>query len=271
MDKTIIIEVFQPFAQYRNPFTFDYAQTYPLSPKSTIVGMLQNATGNYYDERISEVQVSIHGLFESFFWNYQSFILGDIKLVTHRGRLKLWNKGYPLYNENKKSQRSPSYQQELFNGHYYIFLRGDRDIIGEIEECLKRPAKPLYLGRAEDVIFIRRIHNTFDVEEREVKSNLWLTYPTYIKLEHEDTFFPIRDKRFPVYSIPKKVLFKNKGSSIISNKAELNPSTERVPEFENVMYTGMNQVIFLEDRVMVEKFRLNDGFIFKIPLNFGWL
>ena len=47
-DKIFLMEIFQPFAQYRNPFTFYYAQTYPLPPKSTIIGMLQNAQNDWY-------------------------------------------------------------------------------------------------------------------------------------------------------------------------------------------------------------------------------
>ncbi|AAB85576.1 unknown [Methanothermobacter thermautotrophicus str. Delta H] len=268
--ETLAVEIFQPFAQFRNPFTFDYAQTYPLSPKSTVTGMLQNATGRYYDQDISEISVSIHGLFESTFWNYQSFIVGDIALKYHHNKLKLWNKGYPLYSVNKKSQRSPSYQQELFNGHYYIFLRGDDDIIEEVCDSLRKPTKPLSLGRSEDIIFIRGIHRDFEVIEREVKKNLWMTYPTYIKLSNGKTHFPIRNERFPVYSIPERVIFRN-GESIISNKAEIGESTERIPTFQTVIYTGMNQVIFLNDTVRTEIYKLEDGSTFKIPADFGWL
>jgi len=267
---TLAVEIFQPFAQFRNPFTFDYAQTYPLSPKSTVTGMLQNATGRYYDQEISRISMSIHGLFESTFWNYQSLIMGDISLKSHRNKLKLWNKGYPLYNENKKSQRSPSYQQELFNGHYYIFLRGDGEILEEIEEALLKPSRTLYLGRSEDIIFIRGIHRDFEAEERKVKKSLWLTYPTYLKLRSGDEHLPLKNEKFPVYSIPERVLFRN-GDNIISNKAELGPETERIPSFQTVIYTGMNQVLFLRDTIRTEVYRLDDGPIFKIPADFGWL
>ena len=71
--------------------------------------------------------------------------------------------------------------------------------MGEIEECCKDP-NPLS-GRAEGVIFIRRIHNTFDNggaggEEQPLK----LTYLTYINLNMKILSFQTRDKRFPVYS-----------------------------------------------------------------------
>ncbi|MDI6882214.1 MAG: CRISPR-associated protein Cas5 [Methanothermobacter sp.] len=267
--ETIAVEIFQPFAQFRNPFTFDYAQTYPLSPKSTVTGMLQNATGRYYDWKIGEIKVSIHGLFESTFWNYQSFVMGDIALKSHFNKPKLWNKGYPVYGKGKKSQRSPNFQQELFNGHYYLFLRGEHDIIEEVYESLSKPRKPLYLGRSEDIIFIRKIHKDLNLRIKDVKRNLWLTYPTYIKLNNGENPFPIKNERFPVYSIPECVIFKN-GDRPISNKAELSKSTERIPKFQKVIYTGMERVIFLRDSLKTEIYRIEDK-IFKISSDFGWL
>jgi len=270
MDDMIILEVFQPFAQYRNAFTFDHAQSYPLPPKSTIIGMLQNATSRYYDEELYDLEMSIHGLFESRFWNYQNLITGNISLRNYNGQLKLWNKGYPIYSENKKSQRSPTFQEELFNGHYYIFFKGDENTLLEVEESLSKPSKILYLGRSEDIIFIKKIHRDFDSKEKKVKRNIWLTHPTYIKLEYNGKYFPIKTRKFPVYSIPTKVLFKNKGR-VISNKAELSDSTDRMPEFETVIYAGMDQVIYLEDKVIVENYYISDNLVFKIPRGFGWL
>lgn len=269
MEDTIILEVFQPFAQYRNPFTFDHAQSYPLPPKSTIIGMLQNALGRYYDENLYNLKVSTHGLFETKFWNYQNLIIGDISLKNYDGHLKLWNKGYFLYGENRKSQRSPTFQEELFNGHYYIFLKGDRDMLLEVEDSLSRPSKLLYLGRSEDIIFIKNVHRKFDLKNKTVKRNIWLTYPTYIRLEYNGKAFPLKNRKFPIYSVPIKVLFKNKGR-VISNKAELSNSTDRAPEFETVIYAGMDQVIYLDDKVAVEEYHVGE-LIFKIPRDFGWL
>ncbi|MEM5832075.1 MAG: CRISPR-associated protein Cas5, partial [Candidatus Aenigmatarchaeota archaeon] len=64
-NRVLYIEIFQPFAQYRNPFTFYYAQTYPLPPKSTIIGMLQNAVGDWYGNKYRDswwkLKVSVHG------------------------------------------------------------------------------------------------------------------------------------------------------------------------------------------------------------------
>ncbi len=278
VDKITLLEIFQPFAQYRNPFTFYYAQSYPLPPKSTIIGMLQNITGEYYKKKFYEIKVSIHGCFESVFWNYQSLIKGSngIDLMKYNGKIKLWNQGFPLYGRGVTSQRSPVFQQELFNGRVYIFLKGREDLIEEMEKALLNPSKIPYLGRSEDIIFLRGVYSEedFSFSEKIAKKNIWLTQPAYIKLKADNGShgeFPIKNEKFPVYSIPLKVIFKN-GDKCIKNKAEITKSTKRIPEFETVMYTGLDQVIFLKDEVKVENYNIKDKNLnFKIPEEFGWL
>jgi len=288
-EKTLYVEIFQPFAQYRNPFTFYYAQTYPLPPKSTIIGMLQNATNNYYDERFWDLQISIHGGFETVFWNYQQLIKGEITigkfgLLNRHDRNPLGKIWHPLYSPNIKAQRTPVYQQELFNGHLFIFIRGKEDLIEEIKESLEKPKKVLSLGRSEDVFFLKAEpkiledegifpKNSDDGELTKVKKTLWLRYPTYIKLKKKDKDklkeFPIKNKKFPVYSIPVKVLFKN-NSHTIKNKAELNKTTKREVEFETVIYTSHDYIIYLKKEILIEIYKMNDDKIFKIPKDFGW-
>ena len=275
-EKTILLEVFQPFAQYKNPFTFYYAQTYPLPPKSTIIGMLQNVTGRYYDEAFFDIKLNIQGGFESVFWNYQQLIKGSkegINLVNYKGKPKLWNQGFPLYGNGITSQRSPIFQQELFNGHIYIFMRGDEELLEEIEQALSNPPVTPYLGRSEDILFLRGVYTEEDIDfsEKIAKKNIWLTNSSYLKLKNENEDFPVKNEKFPVYSIPLKVLFKN-GENPISNKAEITKYTKRVPEFETVMYTGLDQVIFLQSPVKIGTYKIKGkDLTFKIPEEFGWL
>ena len=274
-EKIILIEAFQPFAQYRNPFTFYYAQTYPLPPKSAIIGMLQNATGRYYDSEFWNIKVSVHGGFESVFWNYQSLIkatTSGITLKKYKGRAILFNQGFPLYGEGHTSQRSPVSQQELFNGHLFIFLKFPKDtseLIDEVREALEHPQKVLYLGRSEDVIFIKEI-SEIEPEKRDTKSRFFRTsLPTYIKREG----FPIVREKFPVYSIGTKVVFRNNGTPV-TNKAEITHSTERESEFTTVIYTGTGYVIPLSENIKLDIFRIEINgkkLTFKIPEEFGWL
>ena len=285
-EKTLFIEIFQPFAQYRNPFTFYYAQSYPLPPKSTIIGMLQNATNRYYDPEFWNLKVSVHGGFESVFWNYQQLIKGDVAisrvgLINKHDRNPLANIWHPLYHLTIKAQRTPVYQQELFNGHLFIFVKGNEDLIEIIKSSLENPKKVLFLGRSEDIIFLKSQPKILEDEGakpqvKSVKKSLWLKYPTYIKLSKKkgnckpEDKFPIRNDKFPVYSIPVRVVFKNDGQ-IIRNKAELNKNTKREVEFEPVIYTGYDYVVYLEREIEVEKYSINNEKDFKIPTDYGWL
>lgn len=274
-EKTIFIEIFQPFAQYRNPFTFYYAQTYPLPPKSTVIGMLQNATRRYYDSDFWKLKVSVHGGFESVFWNYQNLIKGDIFLFRYNGKVELWNQNLALYNKGLKSQRSPVNQQELFNGHVYILIRGKENIINEIQSSLDKPSKVLYLGRSEDVIFIRNISeiSASEIEQKEAKKSVWLDYPTYLKKEvgrnGNKKEFPIKNQKYPVYSIPVFVAFYNDNNPI-KNKAEITKKTKREVKFETVVYTGFDYVVKLSKPLEFEEIVIGDK-RFRIFCEYGWL
>jgi len=291
-EKILFFELFQPFAQYRNPFTFYYAQTYPLPPKSTIIGMLQNAVEDWYGAKYGiqkwwELKISIHGGFESVFWNYQQLIKGNISFSMN-GTLINANKGnpgstenrytwLPLYSRGLIAQRTPIYQQELFNGHLYIFIRGEENLLKEIKKNLQNLKKILYLGRSEDVVFIRKVE-FIEPKEKDipVEGDIKLKFPTYISLYFEDSEklkkeFPIKQQKFPVYSIPTKILFKNKGTLII-HKSEITKNTEREVDFKPVIYTGFDYTVLLKDKIEIERFEINDNKLeFNIIKNFGWL
>lgn len=291
---TIYFELYQPYAQYRNPFTFYYAQTFPLPPKSTVVGMLQNATQRYYDMNFWNLKVSIHGGFESVFWNYQQLIKGYpeieidkerpllvVEQETKKGKKAEIKKGkkpkLPLYNEGIKAQRTPVHQQELFNGHLHIFIRGDKSLLDEIYFSLEKPKKVLSLGRSEDIAFIRNLLllDGSKITHREAEKSLWLTFPTYIRKEiklNDGTRkeFPIRAQKYPIYSIPTFVAFYNDNIPI-KNKAEINKKkTERKVEFEEVIYTSFDYVVKLSEPIQYEEIYI-DNKRFRIVEEFGWL
>ncbi|MCZ7399047.1 MAG: type I-B CRISPR-associated protein Cas5b [Candidatus Methanoperedens sp.] len=267
-EKIILIEIFQPFAQYRNPFTFYYAQTYPLPPKSTVIGMLQNAVGDWYGNELGienwwNLKVSVHGGFENAFWNYQSLIKGEIKFENQR----IINQNLPLYGEGQTSQRTPVYQQELFNGHLYIFIKGEGNLIEKIKEALNKPAKVLYLGRSEDVVFIRNVKETV-ARKINVEGDIKLKYPTYLLQKN----FSIKNQKYPVYSIPLKVIFENNRQNV-KHKSEITKSTERKPEFEPIIYTGYDHSIILNENshIDVEFYTIKDDEKIRIIYPFGWL
>jgi len=283
-EKTLLIELFQPFAQYRNPFTFYYAQTYPLPPKSTIIGMLQNALNDWYgQERGTEkwwsLNVSVHGGFESVFWNYQQLIKGEISFVRFRGRPTLWNQ-WSTKKEKGKLNQSPIYstswafrripapvlQQELFNGWLYILIRGDKDFLGEIKEALERPQKVLSLGRSEDIVFLKRTE-FIKGKEKEARE-IAIKHPTYVRVPVD----MLRKKEYPTYSIPVRVVFKNKGNPV-KHKAEINTETFRDVKFESVIYVGAWTFLKFRNKVKLEEYSYGD-IRFKVVADekaSGWL
>jgi len=294
--KTLLLELFQPFAQYRNPFTFYYAQTYPLPPKSTIIGMLQNAVGDWYGKKEEyeienekgekerrnrwwELKISIHGGFESVYWNYQQLIKGELAfseegIWINNPDTKKKNNWLPLYSEGLTAQRTPIHQQELFNGHLYVFIRGDENLLEEIKKNLQNLKKILYLGRSEDVVFIRKVE-FIEPKEKDisVKGDIKLKFPTYISLKpkkEKGKEFPIKQQKFPVYSIPTKVLFKN-GDTFVKHKSEITKNTEREVDFATVIYTGFDYTILLKDKIEIERFEITDKLKFNIIKDFGWL
>jgi CRISPR-associated protein Cas5t len=283
-DKTLLVQIFQPFSQYRNPFTFYYAQTYPLPPKSTVIGMLQNACDDWYGNHVGiekwwSLKVSVHGGFESIFWNYQSMVKGDVELSskTEFGELSgttliniNQNQKLPLYGEGIKSQRTPVYQQELFNGHIFIFLRGKENLIEDIKSALEKPRKVLSLGRSEDVIFVKDVRYVTQAG-RKIRGDLRLAYPTYIKERDKEKNFPIANRKYPIYSVPMRIVFKNNDTPIKA-KTEITKETERDVVFEPVIYTGYEYGLIFKNGAEVdaelydtdtEKFRILDPW--------GWL
>ena len=274
--KTIFVQMFQPFAQYRNPFTFYYAQTYPLPPKSTIIGMLQNACDDWYGNlhRVNpwwDLKVAIFGGFESVYWNYQQLIKGEVTLNYNNA-----GSGYlPLYGK-LHSQRSPVCQQELFNGHLYLFIRGENELIDKIKDALNTPQKILSLGRSEDIVFItNKVAEIYDEDMKTegIRGNVQIKYPTYIQLTDKNMKkLDLRIERYPVYHIPKRVIFENDGKPI-KHKSEIDRNvTERNVEFVRVMYTGQDRNILLKPGFEVETdvIKLN-GRRFRILHGFGWM
>ncbi|MEM0492609.1 MAG: type I-B CRISPR-associated protein Cas5b [Candidatus Thermoplasmatota archaeon] len=278
-EKTLLMEIFQPFAQYRNPFTFYYAQTYPLPPKSTIIGMLQNAVGDWYGnkygiERWWSLKVSVHAGFESVFWSYQSLIKGELDLTEDGVLINRHNKNpggnvwLPLYVEGLTSQRSPVYQQELFNGHLSLFIRGENEIIDEIKSALEKLNKSLFLGRSEDIIFIRKVTRIEpDRKIDDVKGDLKLNYPTYLSDK-----IPIKNKKYPIYYIPVKVIFKNNNENV-KHKSEITKSTKRETFFQQVIYTGYDYSIILDENTSVdlEVYKINENKEIRVVSPYGWL
>jgi len=303
-EKILFIYFFQPFAQYRNPLTFYYAQSYPLPPKTTIVGFLQNITRRYFDESFWELKVSIHGGFESRFWNFQQLIgTKSLFFAQYGNRMYLHadfdGRKSPLYGIQTrliaKAYRSgATRQEELFNGHIFMFIRGDAELLEEIYNALRSPPQVLRLGRSEDVVFVRDLRWMPDsdatAEIREVKQSIELIFPTYIRLSDKLRLKERSLRRFATFTIPVRQKFyilkttRKRAKDYLETPAQSLSelfsyrfeARRRDIDFETVIWTGFNAVLEFEEPTNVLFVRIKnrttgDILRFRIVEDYGWL
>ena len=240
--------------------------------------MLQNALNDWYGvehglETWWNLKVSVHGGFESVFWNYQQLIKAaktGISLVRFRGKPTLWNQDRPLYGYPLTSQRSPVSQQELFNGWIYLLLKGEKCLLNEIKEALMHPRKVLSLGRSEDVVFIRKVKFVEGKEKR--AKEVAFKIPTYVATPIEHLQKKEQKKEYPTYSIPIKVVFRNEERPV-KHKAEINTNTFRDVEFKTVIYVGAWTFLKFKEKVTLEEYSI-EGKTLKVVTDgsvSGWL
>lgn len=245
MDEDIIrVEFFQPFAQYRNPFTFYYAQSFPLPPPSTIYGMIGYLIDEYYAENISQrYKIAIMGRYESSFFNYTGMIKASKIVISPTGQL-LADK-MPLYFSQKVSQRTPVHQTELFNVHLILFFKATKTDINKLKEGLQ--SKVFTIGRGSDIAAIRDIE-----EEPKISKTRYLTmnYGTYApKKQFEKEGGKLRGVfDIPVYFLPIQQSFINRGERIRSVH-QLNNTTERNVNFEKTYFLPFGKRLQFESEV----------------------
>lgn len=280
MGRILFLHLFQPFSQFRNPFTFFYAQTFPLPPKSTILGFLENATSRYYSGDFDNIKVSIWGYNSAIYWNYSRFIKGN-PYIDDEGIVRAGD-DRPLYGIFP-SQRTPTYQQEILGLNLFLFLSEDssEQKLKGLKDVLSNIPKVIYLGRGEDVVFIREVRFLEIDKELEKKSlkDFYLKIGTYIKINPGNEDYSFSFKKFPVYSIPlvQKFVYKDNEDKSISTRQELlfkKDKLKRKVDFGSVLYAQDKQVI-LSQSYDVIKFKYNDPNVkevnFYLIENLSWL
>ena len=118
--------------------------------------------------------------------------------------------------------------------------------------------------RTKKGLLFRKERGYHFCETKCIGKNLWLHYPTYFKWG-----MPLKNKKFPVYSMASRVVFTNQGIPI-KNKSELNSNTLREAKFDPLIYSGLDYAIYLKQAIMVDIFAF-DGDNFMIPRDYGWI
>ena len=174
-EKIIGLEIFQPFAHYRNPYTVDHPQTFPLPPRSTIIGMLQNLIGDYYGvlNRDAWKYLAIYtlGTFTAKFRTFTRYYKGKNFGLKKYGQKFYRTSNNTMINGPSVLSANPTTPliEELFNLKLVLFMKGKQELLDEIVNCAGK--KVISLGRAEDLAFIRNIYSSDELELSDSKEN----------------------------------------------------------------------------------------------------
>lgn len=177
--KLLKIKAYQVFANYRKPMSFNYWDTYPLPPLSTIRGWFHTVLGA---DRYIPMAMSIQGSFNSVVQDLQKIIKFDRK-----GKAK--EKGYPiLENFNKTFNKSPTYVANVYDVNLTIYLKAEIGYLEKFKENLLKVEYPS-LGRREDLLridyldFIEPVLYDFSKDEHVIDYGIYLNKDTADKVK----------------------------------------------------------------------------------------
>lgn len=130
--KILKLKLFQETACYKKPFAFKVAETYPLPPYSTVIGMCHKILdANEYHP----MRVSVQGEYESIFSNYQT----------------LRN-----YKSNEITTM-PRNVHQLYNVNLILHIESSDEIVDTLYNNITNGTETFTLGRNEDIVRIDEV------------------------------------------------------------------------------------------------------------------
>lgn len=153
--KILKLKLYQETACYKKPFASKVAETYPLPPYSTVIGMfhkiLQAKSGEYFP-----MNISIQGEHEGIFSNYQNL---------------------RMYKEKDKVTAMPRNVHQLLDINLIIHVQAEDEVIDKIYKNIINGTETVTLGRNEDIVRIDNIKilkNVEEVEEVEIANSAYI-------------------------------------------------------------------------------------------------
>lgn len=141
--KILKLNLFQETACYKKPLALKVAETYPLPPYSTIIGMLhkilQAKPCEYFD-----MNISVQGEYESIFTNYQNL---------------------RMYKGKDKVTSMPRNVHQLLNINLVIHVQAEDEVIDKIYQNIVNGKETFSLGRNEDMVRIDGIKYVQNIEQ----------------------------------------------------------------------------------------------------------
>ena len=133
--KILKMKLFQETACYKKPFAFKVAETYPLPPYSTVIGMFHKIIGakpgEYYP-----MNISIQGDYESIFSNYQ-----NLRMFKRKGKVT----------------QMPRNVHQLLNVNLIIHMQAEDETVEKIYNNVISGKESFTLGRNEDLVRVDEI------------------------------------------------------------------------------------------------------------------
>lgn len=127
------LKLFQETACYKKPFAFKVAETYPLPPYSTVIGMFHKIIGA---TEYHEMNISIQGEYESIFNNYQTL---------------------RMFKGKDKVTSMPRNVHQLLNVNLIIHVQAEQELIEEIYKNITEGKETFTLGRNEDMVRVDEV------------------------------------------------------------------------------------------------------------------
>ena len=161
--KILKLKLFQETACYKKPFAFKVAETYPLPPYSTVIGMFHKIlgadSGEYYP-----MNISVQGEYESIFSNYQNL---------------------RMFKGKDEVTAMPRNVHQLLNVHLLIHVKAEDDVIDKIYNNIINGVETFTLGRNEDLVRVEQIKYVNEITKADGDIN---KYNAYVPMYYDDGF-----------------------------------------------------------------------------------
>ncbi len=180
--KILKLKLFQETACYKKPFAFKVAETYPLPPYSTIIGMFHKILGAGPNE-YHPMDISVQGEYESIFSNYQNL---------------------RTFKEKDVVTAMPRNVHQLLNVNLVIHMQSDDETVDKIYQNIVHGKETFTLGRNEDLVRVDEVKMI--TETKKVYDKFINHYDAYIPLELTDEeVYGINYRLNTVYTIKNEL------------------------------------------------------------------
>jgi CRISPR-associated protein Cas5t len=164
------VKLYQEFACYRKPLTFNFWETYPLPPLSTVKGFFHNVLEA---KEYIPARYSIQGSFKSLFLDTQ---------IVNKFARKTATDGVYIDEHDKKLTKSPLCVANLYSVSLTIYIESDLYYLEKFKENLLIHEYPS-LGRKEDLVRVDSVDMVELIERDLFKDEYQLENGIYLSKE----------------------------------------------------------------------------------------